>query len=353
MEEIRHNLIGKNPLRILAVYVGDSIAKETSNKSRISAYSKVGQTVVFTLRGDNILPSLMRNEETAEKAAQDLSLPIERIKFSLFWYADEKFPWAQTLNKAIDSLLSENLAEALRYYESLIYSDSLRNDFVETVTHGIFNIEKENIANILVDTISEHLESIEVILQNKNFNNALNLNILFFERRVQNELNKLTGEYINYHSDFYVLIDNLKSITEQITSYVDFAATLLGTTDYRYKECAEEVARSIYKQGENVLSHIGSWVNKERTLISVKLCRSLIEEIFAFVDKSIKRLHLEEDSYKIIGTSTIKFEKEYHLQDEVSGRILETVKRRYKYKEPFKTLVWLAFIMFIFYLLNN
>lgn len=197
MEQIKQNLIGTNPLRILAVYIGDSIAKGTSHRSRISAYSKVGQTAVFSLKGDDTLPSLIRNEGIAEKAAQVLSLPIDRIKFSLFWYADEKFSWARTLNSAIDSLLSGNLADALNHYESLIYSDSLRNDFVETVTHGIFSVEKESVANILVDTISEHLENVEIILQCNHFNKACNLNTIFFERRVRNELKKLTGEYIN------------------------------------------------------------------------------------------------------------------------------------------------------------
>ena len=353
MEQIKQNLIGTNPLRILAVYVGDSIAKETSHRSRISAYSKVGQTAVFDLKGDDTLPSLIRNEGIAENAAQVLSLPIDRIKFSLFWYADEKFSWARTLNSAIDSLLSGNLADALNHYESLIYSDSLRNDFVETVTHGIFSVEKESVANILVDTISEHLENVEIILQCNHFNKACNLNTIFFERRVRTELKKLTGEYIKQHPDFYVLIDNLKSTTERITPYVVFAASLLGTTDYRYKECVENVACSIYEQGQNVLSHIGRWVNKERTLISVKFCRSLIEEVFMFVNNSIKELQLDDDSYKIIETSTIGFEGEYFLQDADTERILKAVKRRYKYKEPIKTIIWLALVIMSIFLLNN
>lgn len=348
MEQIKQNLIGTNPLRILAVYVGDSIAKETSHRSRISAYSKVGQTAVFNLKGDDTLPSLIRNEGIAEKAAQVLSLPVDRIKFSLFWYADEKFPWARTLNSAIDSLLTGNLSDALNHYESLIYSDSLRNDFIETVTHGIYSIDKENIANILIDTISEHLESIKVILQGNHFNKACNLNTIFFERRVRNELNKLIGEFIKQHQDFYVLIDNLKSTTERITPYVDFAASLLGTTDYRYKVCAEAIARSIYEQGQNILSHIGRWVNKERALISVKLCRSAIEEVFMFVDNSIKKLQLDDDSYKIIGMSTIGFEGEYFLKYEDTERILKTVKRRYK----IKTIIWLALVIIIFFLFS-
>lgn len=353
MEQIIHNLIGTNPYRILGVYVGDSIAKETSHRSRISAFSKVGQTAVFSLKGDDRLPILTRNEGIAEKAVQELSLPIERIKFSLFWYADEKFSWSPVLNRAIDALLSENIADALNHYEHLIQDDALRNDFIETVTHGIFSIEKESMANILIDTISEHMESIEIILHSKLSNESHYLNTIFFERRVRDELNKLTGEYIKQHPDFYVLIDNLKSTTERIAPYINFAASLLGTTDYRYKECAEQVARSIYEQGQNVLSHIGRWVNTGCTLISVKLCRSLIEEVFAFVDNSIKSLTLDDESYKIIGTYTIGFEGEYFLQDADTERILKTVKRRYKYKEPIKTVIWLALVIMSFFLLNN
>ena len=72
-----------------------------------------------------------------------------------------------------------------------------------------------------------------------------------------------------------------------------------------------------------------------------------------FVDNSIKELQLDDDSYKIIGTSTIGFEGEYFLQDVDTERILKAVKRRYKYKETIKTIIWLTLVIMSILLLNN
>ena len=350
MEQLIQNLIGSNPYRILGVYVGDSIAKETSHRSRISAFSKVGQTAAFALKGDDRLPLLTRSEEMAQKAVQGLSLPIERIKFSLFWYADEKFSWAPALNGAIDALLSQNITDALSHYEYLIQDDYLRNDFVETVTHGIFSIEKDNLANILIDTISEYIGGIELISQGKPSNKAHYLNGIFFERWVRAELNKLTGEYIKEHNDFYVLIDNLKSTTERIISCLNFSASLLGRTDRRYNDCAKHVACLIYEQGQNVLLHIGRWVNLKRALISVKLCRSLIIEVSLYVDNSVERLTLDDESRrKVAETFAIDFASVCLSQQYYIERILKTIK----HKELVKTAIWLALIVLFFFLLNN
>lgn len=346
MKRIIQNLIGTNPYRVLGVYVGDSIAKEASHRSRICAYAKVGQTADFSLKGDDRLPALVRKEEMADQAVQELSLSVSRLRYSLFWYADEKYEWASIINHAIDSLLSENLSDAIIHYDSLLQDEYLRNDFIDKVTHGIYSVDKERLSNILLETIYEHMENAEIMLKCNFSGEACGLGMIIFERWMREELEELTGKYL-FDTDFYVMIDNLKITTDQIAPYINFAASVYGTKDYRYKDLAETVARRIYKQSKDTLSRIAYWAHETRSLTSVKLCRSLIEDVLEFVDKAIGNLALEEDSYKIIGKSVTDFEKEYFGRVDYIERLIES----YKGKIDFKTLTWLCFLILLFLLL--
>lgn len=336
--------IGDNPYRILGVYVGDSIAKETSNRNRISAYSKVGQMVTFVLKGDGVLPVLKRSGEMAADAAQALSLPVERLKYALFWYADEKYLWAFTLNSAIDALVAGNLASAFCHYESLIQDDALRNEFVKTVTHGLFVIEKEKLANMLIDILSEHVESTESALQSGCINQAHYLATVFFERKIWGELYELCESFTEGESDFYMLIDNFRNVTMRIMYYIKVAAMLFGTTDERYRRCAETVVYSIGKQGKAILTCIGEWLNSERAFVSVKLCHGLMEEVFEFVDSTIEDIALDDESCKNVAAFVSEFEEACFVQTAIVRQLLKVIRR----KECIKTVLWLAFLIVIF-----
>ncbi|MBR4294529.1 MAG: hypothetical protein IKT53_06030 [Bacteroidaceae bacterium] len=348
METIAQNLIGKNPYRILGVYVGCTIAKEFSNRSRISAYSKIGQTATFDLKGDDTLPSLMRDERMAEEAMQQLSLSVERVRFSLFWYADEKHRWAPIINRAIDSMLSGDLEDALCCYENLIQDNCLRDDFVKSVAHGIFSIEKEEIANIIADTISKHLINCNCILKSSSPQKAYLLNTILFKKRLKEEFYQTKRQGIKNVNNYYELYNDLKSITKQLAPYINFAAMLFGRSDYNYKILAEDTANLIYKYGVNILISMGRYINTEaQTHFSIGVCRSEMDELAEFVDNSIKNMGLDNDSRRIIGEAALEFEAVYSKQTDKAKERYEKKKQGYWFKEIIKTAIWLGIIIFI------
>lgn len=344
--KIVNNLIETNPYRALGVYAGDSVAVEAGHRSRITAFSKVGQTAVFALRGDDVLSTLRRDGEMADKAVQALSLPAERVRYSLFWYADEGMhPWAPFINGAVDSLIEGSLEAALCHYERLLLNDSLLEDFIGTVTHGISRVEKDDVANMLIDTVSENIGSVDDILLSGLTGKSRYLESLFFERKVQVELNRLMGTYIKEDEDFYVLKDSLLNTTKRISPYISLACSVFKAEDYRYKECAEAFACAAYEQGRNVLGHIFDWIKANaRSSISLRLCRSLSVEVSEFVENSVGGLGLDEDSWMITDISKFSFEG-YRDMTETE---LRRAYRRAVCRETAGTVAWFAMFVFFF-----
>lgn len=344
--EIVNNLIEMNPYRVLGVYAGDSVAVEAGHRSRIAAFSKVGQTAVFALRGDDVLSTLKRDGEMADRAVQALSLPSGRVRYSLFWYADEGMhPWASFINGAVDSLIEGNLELALCHYERLLLNDSLLKDFIGTVTHGISRIERDDVANMLIDTVSENIGSIDDILFSGLTGKSRYLESLFFERKVHGELNRLMDTYIKEDDDFYVLWDSLLNTTKRISPYISFARSVFKAEDCRYKECAESFASAVYEQGRNVLGHIFDWTKAQtRSSISLRLCRSLSVEVSEFVESSVGRLGLDEDSRMITDISRFSFEG--YLDITVTE--LRRAYKRTVCKETTDTVVLFAIFVFFF-----
>lgn len=353
--------ISNNPYRILGVYVGDSFAKETSNKSRISAYAKVEQFAAFPMKGDEILPPLQRTEEMAQNAAQILSLPSDRIKNALFWFADSDTPWASLLNNAVYALINDKPFEALSYYETLIQHDTIRTDFVDSVTHGLLHLNKEQLSNMLMDILADQITPTMYLSRGEEKHNAPYLLGLFFDKKIMPEINHLTKSFWRRGNDFYVLIDNLQETVAQILPFMRSTARILGTDDFRYKECAENVARAIYKQGKFIISTIGDWLwnttisegNKvqratSRTYNSARICLWLMKNLAVSIEKDIKELQLDGDSYIIIGDTIVEFETEYRNQTNREENSLALVTGLHKIWSRTKTAIWLAFLIFIF-----
>ncbi len=344
--EIVRNLIETNPYRVLGVYAGDSVAVEAGHRSRIAAFSKVGQTASFVLRGDDVLTPLKRDGEMADKAAQALSLPAERLRYSLFWYADEeKHPWASAINGAVDSLLAGNLEDALCCYERLLSDDSLLNGFAESVTHGISLVERGGVANMLIDTLSEHIGSIDGALFDRFTGKACYLESVFFERKVRDELNRLIGTYIKEDKDFYVPIDSLRNTTERIFPYINFARSVFSAADYRFTDCAEDFACAVYEQGLNVLTNMSDWAKaKKPSSPSILLLRGLLEEVYEFVEYSVGRLGLNECSCMKMWVFKGRFED---ARIRMGAELSLALKRR-KRRETVATVLWAVPLILFF-----
>ena len=145
-------IIANNPLRVLGVYVGDSMAQEVNNMSRVAAYSEVGKTAEFAMRGDDRLPPLQRTKETAARARQQLTLPNDRLRYALFWYGT---PENIELNKAIDAMVERRQSDAFIHYVAMINDDRQYHSFIQAATHGLLSPSKGTLLFVLLRALEE------------------------------------------------------------------------------------------------------------------------------------------------------------------------------------------------------
>ena len=148
----QQEIIADNPLRVLGVYVGDSMAQEVNNMSRIAAYSEVGKTAEFAMRGDDRLPPLQRTKETAVNARQQLTLPNDRLRYALFWYGT---PENIELNKAIDAMVERRQSDAFIHYIAMINDEGQYHSFIQAATHGLLSPSKDTLLSVLLHALEE------------------------------------------------------------------------------------------------------------------------------------------------------------------------------------------------------
>ena len=223
-------IIANNPLRVLGVYVGDSMAQEANNMSRIVAFSKVGKTAMFAMRGDDRLPPLQRTEEMAVEAQQQLTLPKDRLRYTLFWYATHEHI---ELNNAIDAMTEARFADAFNHYIAMITNDKQYQTFIQAATHGLLSPSKEEVLSILLQTF-EKMEEMPLVLTWKKqieefswYYSPTNLRSV-----VELTTNFLQGMRLVYESDNLHYIDYLHTAVANISNIGKHADEYFNSIDY-------------------------------------------------------------------------------------------------------------------------
>lgn len=363
--------IGMNPYRVLGVYVGCSPAIEVHNRSIVSAWSKVGRTADFKLRGDDRLPGLERTDGMVEEAFKVLALPVDRIDNAYLWYADSSSPWALTLNAAVDSLLDGRYGDAIALYGELLDDDDERGEFVKAVTHGLKAFDKEYLAGRLADLFVEiGPDLLSCRMSSEYCGMHSYLYDMVFDRTNVQQIKTLLSEFMQGTSDMYGLMSNLKSIVSSVMSIMRESGRFYAVNDLRYKDLAETVARAIYTQGRIVVNVIGRWAwdmfefgvwidaagnivkpaghHTTRTYRSLRLCMYYIEEVRKLVENAVNELRLDSDSYTLVADSAIAFEREV-LDKYVSDPSLRRITLWHRIGRVSSNVFWLVFIIFITY----
>lgn len=80
------NLLLHNPYRILGVFSNAPKKDVLSNINKMKAFLKVGKEVSFPLDLPTLLPAVHREEATVTAAQTAIELPIDQIKYTLFWF---------------------------------------------------------------------------------------------------------------------------------------------------------------------------------------------------------------------------------------------------------------------------
>ena len=358
------SLIANNPYRILGVYVDDSPAREAGNKSRIAAYSTVGQSATFSLEGDDKLPGLRRTEEMAAEAAQSISLPNERLHFGLAWFSLGKEPWSRCLNEAVDALIADNFTHALKCYDKLICDDVMRVSFSSKVTHGLVEASQEELAELLADMLLP-VSGLEDLA-------GFNDDIMPFgcageavvRRIIERDLISSFSQIGDLSINAYDSAEGLFGILSEIEPHLRIVRRNLGNNHPLYRECVETLANYVYKNAQMIVKAIGGWAWNavahdyskglswpiritDRDSRSFEIALSKIRRFTENIEKFISGLDMSESSFGSVMLCKYEFDKEVAAQLSFDPNASKIIKRKRIWNRIYATM-WIAFLMFLF-----
>lgn len=181
------NCINQNPFRIYGAYSNSALKEITANKSRISAYAKVGKAITFPLDAVCGLQAVVRTPESIESAEHQLALAQNKLNCALFWFAKDssidemaieyllkgdqekakellqkKATATSLVNLSVIGLIQNNYRLALESIHTLVKSAEMHSSFVTLICGEAYTIEpfdlwKSYIAILLQETNAQNL----------------------------------------------------------------------------------------------------------------------------------------------------------------------------------------------------
>lgn len=371
--------IENNPYRILGVYVGSPISVEVNHLNRIRAFSKVGQPATFQMRGDEVLSLVLRTEESAEAAAQILSLARDRVENSLIWFSDGYQDWGRVLNAAVEALLENDYAKAINYYELLISDRSLREDFLASVTHGLLTLTREDLANIISEIICSCEDDIEGFWMSDCIKPSGQIASILFEKTIRVKLETLIQSIELYdilgnlstdkelHGiDFYDFIDRFVNTLNEIRPILQTVGDVYGVESIEYKSFTEDLCKKTYTRGAYLIHQIGEfvWIQNPKNRLPdnsykkyrskmpvgcIRACMDLISSVDTIVNETINWAKIDAVSEKILYSDIDSYQTAKRIEFVSSDDIIRRSVRSFQIKRGITIAAWLAFLYLVFF----
>ena len=186
------DIVSKNPFRILGTYVNASVRDIQANKTKINAFLSVGNNPDFPsdhLMMDEKCPTqfdednepifVPRDEQSINNALAAINIPADKVKYSLFWFAnvtpiddlalnhisdnieideatllwDKKETFSSLLNKGLMNLCAGFIEPAVDNYTELLHNEAYRNDFLKATVGDTFFIGEDELSHLFIDTL--------------------------------------------------------------------------------------------------------------------------------------------------------------------------------------------------------
>lgn len=356
--------IAQNPYRILGVYMGDSAKVELQHLSRIKAFDAVGQHATFSLRGDDRLKEANRITQTANSALQILSLPQDRIRFALTWYADSNEQWAELLNNAVDCLLSDKPQRALEYYEKLICNYDTRKALIDSATHGRVNYSEGEVLDILQSVLQE-LDC--NWFNNIEFNTSPNILSQLWDKCSDFDIHEsfCIFSYLVANNDVDGMLESYEQCLTEFSNNMQKARNLLGGDNPIYQRLVIDAASAIYTKSREVADAMFNWIfdtvnfelddsgnaikvpgSSHRREIQI-CCRNLIFKLVNDTNMAISNINPSSHDAIFYNAEKILFEGNIMNRGNILDKEINSTSKHLSWG----TWAWIAFLVWGFYML--
>ena len=364
--------IENNPYRILGLYVGSPKSVEVNHLNRILAFSKVGQVASFNLRGDDILQPIDRTEESANTAYQTLSLAKDRIENALLWFGDDDKEWGHVLNEAVRALLEGNYTDAINSYETLISEDSLRESFLESASHGLMTMSRDQLVSIIAELISSCEDDMASLWMSEGNKPSGQIAFVLFERVIPGKLEALMQSIEYYRTigiDFYEYIDRFEKTLIEIKPMLGKVGDMYGIDSAQYKSIVEELYKKIYARGTFLIKEIGKFIWNQQSLYkrndgsykkylsempigTTRACMDLIVRVDSIVEEATHWVRIDELTQRVLYPSIDSYQSTKCNEFVVDNDIICRSVRSLYIKKGITIAAWLGFLYWMFYVVQ-
>lgn len=371
---IIQKLIVENPYRLIGILSNSKIAEIKRNINKIKAFNKIGKDlkVEFDVEGISF-PSFKLKDYPIDKIENSINSPLDKIKYSLFWFADINPGDAMGLKLLNDNKISEcielwskivkgkkvtksnystfnNLSSLLLIKnidknKNIFFNEEssnieikesinikfkfLSSNFLTNYSESISSSSKSLTPKEMIDYYSDSIQKIlETTFKQSEINSILNdlddsvinkihgdkTNVLI--RIINNEIKKAADDR-KKNTDGFNIGNNLMINTK---NQIIELKNILGKSNLQYKNYADKLARELESCGQLYLSENGS----DYSYISIYNFALLISEDLKLKSQIKNTIKSSKDFKKSEGAKEILIAiKEY---DEIKNKTLTRVK---------------------------
>ncbi len=371
---IIQKLIVENPYRLIGILSNSKIAEIKRNINKIKAFNKIGKDlkVEFDVEGISF-PSFKLKDYPIDKIENSINSPLDKIKYSLFWFSDINPGDAMGLKLLNDNKISEcielwskivkgkkvtksnystfnNLSSLLLIKnidknKNIFFNEEssnieikesinikfkfLSSNFLTNYSESISSSSKSLTPKEMIDYYSDSIQKIlETTFKQNEINSILNdlddsvinkihgdkTNVLI--RIINNEIKKAADDR-KKNTDGFNIGNNLMINTK---NQIIELKNILGKSNLQYKNYADKLARELESCGQLYLSENGS----DYSYISIYNFALLISEDLKLKSQIKNTIKSSKDLKKSEGAKEILIAiKEY---DEIKNKTLTRVK---------------------------
>lgn len=180
-------IITDNPFRVLGITSNAGKKELLANKSRISAYSRLGKSVSFSLDLTSLLPPPKRQLSDVQAAEALINRPEDRLKYALFWFMSsipsdiegiewlakgnvsqaESYFWghrgvSSSVNLACVEIIRRNIEGYLNRITPIVSHQMLRENFIREICGENISFGEDFFIESILSTLIENFSLSEV-----------------------------------------------------------------------------------------------------------------------------------------------------------------------------------------------
>lgn len=298
-------LVANNPYRLLGVATNASEKEISANKTKIARFADVGKTVDFPLDMNALIGQCSRDKASVEKASAALSLPQDKIRHALFWFAKEspidemaleyvqagnnekaiellekRESWSALMNLGVLFFTTGKVVEGVGFILRVIHNDDYRNALLLATCGEAFAMSKIDLSHQFVNLLKTEMsdKALLYIMFENGFTEETDYlkdeiigSIL---AKINSEIDKTSqtdpDDAETSYNTGLALMENSDLALEELRLY-------LSTTDVQYQSVANNVAKRILQFGINYHNAAGAAVEYEKALLLAEYAESIAE----------------------------------------------------------------------------